>query len=164
MMLCLQGKPEWFSVTLQQWLIWGLRTKEWLNDSYSLLKAVGNSNARNKFFFLLDKEACKKAKMVVTLITRLLIGIIFMQVLGGAYSSRKVQQHCCYFTICWIANSEQERGCMNAKQKSGQYFMCSDKVLPEICLRATWRTLSDIHCKEAFSSIQKTGNMKYLTD
>lgn len=33
-------------------------------------------------FFWLDKECCKKAKMLVTLITRLLIGIIFMQVLG----------------------------------------------------------------------------------
>lgn len=44
------------------------------------------------WFFRSDKESCKKARMLVTLITRLLIGITFMQVLGGAYSSRKVQQ------------------------------------------------------------------------
>lgn len=42
--------------------------------------------------------------------------------------------------------------------------MCSDKVLPEICLRATRRKISDIHCKEAFNNIQKTGNTEYLTD
>lgn len=42
-------------------------------------------------FFFPDKETCKRAKKLVTVITRLLIGITFMQVLGGAYSSRKVR-------------------------------------------------------------------------
>lgn len=38
------------------------------------------------------KETCKRTKMLVTLIARLLIGITFMQVLGGACSSRKEQR------------------------------------------------------------------------
>lgn len=42
---------------------------------------------------------------------------------------------------------------MNVKQKSGQYFVCSSKVLPEICICATQRKLPDVHCKEAFNDI-----------
>jgi len=53
---------------------------------------------------------------------------------------------------------------MNVKQNSGQYFTCGDKILPEICLDATQRKVSDGHCKEAFNNIKKTGNMKYLID